>query len=167
MSIAVDKTGYLWVGTQDGAAYYDGRKWVTVNLPDRTVSNYVRTMFVASDSAIWLSPDRGKVHRLKSDHWRSFGVSDGLAGNIVNIIQETKEKTGEIVYWFGAPQGLSKYSKGKWKTFTTKNSSLVSNNILDICKTKDGVLWIATDQGVSHYIDGTLQNFALPKEFQG
>ncbi|MDP2304049.1 MAG: two-component regulator propeller domain-containing protein [Ignavibacteria bacterium] len=44
MSIAVDKTGYLWIGTQDGAAYYDGHKWVTVNLPDRTVSNYVRTI---------------------------------------------------------------------------------------------------------------------------
>ena len=85
----------------------------------------------------------------------------------MNSIQETKEKTGEIVYWFGTPRGLSKYSKGKWETFTTKNNSLVSNYISDICKTTDGSLWIATDHGVSHYVNGTLQNFALPKEFQG
>ena len=30
MAMAVDKSGYLWIGTQDGAAYYDGRKWTTI-----------------------------------------------------------------------------------------------------------------------------------------
>lgn len=167
MSIAVDKTGYLWIGTQDGAAYYDGRKWTTVNLPNRTVSNYIQSIFVASDSAIWLSADRGQVHRLKSDNWKSFGTSEGLASNVVNCIQETKEKTGAIVYWFGSTQGLSKYSNGKWKTFTTKNSSLISDYIYNICKSKDGSLWIGTNQGVSKYTDGTFQNFTLPKELQG
>jgi ligand-binding sensor domain-containing protein len=28
--MAFDSKGYLWVGTQDGAAYYNGRKWIAV-----------------------------------------------------------------------------------------------------------------------------------------
>ena len=30
--ILIDKKGYLWVGTQDGAAYYNGRRWTHIKL---------------------------------------------------------------------------------------------------------------------------------------
>jgi hypothetical protein len=30
-AMAFDKKGYLWVGSQDGAAYYNGRVWTVVN----------------------------------------------------------------------------------------------------------------------------------------
>src|SRR5687767_5289003 len=47
-AMAFDQRGYLWVGTQDGAAYYDGRAWTVVNMPNRTVSNFVRSILVAA-----------------------------------------------------------------------------------------------------------------------
>src|SRR5262245_21183590 len=41
-AIAIDKKGCLWVGTQDGAARYNGRIWQTVNMPARTNSNLIQ-----------------------------------------------------------------------------------------------------------------------------
>ena len=38
-SIAKDALGYLWVATQDGAARWNGREWLTIDMPDRDVSN--------------------------------------------------------------------------------------------------------------------------------
>jgi|GEM_PF-3415074 len=168
MSMAIDRQGYLWIGTQDGAAYYDGRKWTTVNLPNRTVSNYVQTIFIASDSAIWFSADRGQVHRYKSGQWKSYGTLDGLPSNIVNNIQETKNKNSNShTYWFGTSLGLSKFSNGKWTTYTTKNSSIISDYIYDIFKASDDKLLIATNSGVSIYNNGFFQNFELPRELKG
>ena len=45
--IAKDTLGYLWVATQDGAARWNGREWLTIDMPDRDVSNYIRTIVAA------------------------------------------------------------------------------------------------------------------------
>ena len=50
MSASRDALGYLWVGTQDGAARWNGREWLTIDMPDREVSNYVRSLAAARRS---------------------------------------------------------------------------------------------------------------------
>ncbi len=163
MALATDSSGRLWIGTQDGAAYYNGRKWTIVNLPNRTTSNYVQSMFVASDGAIWFSANRGQVHRYMAGHWQSFDISDGLASTMVRSIQETNDEHGGQVLWFGTSRGISKYSRGQWQTFNTGNSTLMSDHVYDICKSADGTLWVATDRGASRYVDGAFQNVELPQ----
>ncbi|MCC6742521.1 MAG: hypothetical protein IT175_01555, partial [Acidobacteria bacterium] len=59
MAMAIDARGYLWVATQDGLATYNGRAWTVMNLPDRTVSNFVRSMIIASDGSIWCGRENG------------------------------------------------------------------------------------------------------------
>src|SRR5688572_17943189 len=46
MAMAYDRQRFLWVGTQDGLAVYNGRGWAVQNLPNRTVSNFVRSMII-------------------------------------------------------------------------------------------------------------------------
>ncbi|HNC45619.1 MAG TPA: two-component regulator propeller domain-containing protein, partial [Acidobacteriota bacterium] len=53
MCLEVDQRGYLWAGTQDGAACFNGRAWTTLNMPNQTASNYVRAILPASDGSIW------------------------------------------------------------------------------------------------------------------
>ena len=50
MALAIDRLGYLWVATQDGLATYNGRSWSVINMPNRTVSNFVRSMIIAAKS---------------------------------------------------------------------------------------------------------------------
>src|SRR5687768_5055620 len=68
-TIAFDKRGYLWVGTQDGAAYYNGRRWTVVHMPHRNVSNWITEILMASDGSIWFATYIGGVARLKDDQW--------------------------------------------------------------------------------------------------
>ncbi len=146
--MATDSSGRLWVGTQDGAAYYDQRKWTVVNMPKRTISNWVQSMFVAGDGAIWFGMGRGGVHRYALGRWESFDTLDGLAGRTVRRICETKEENGERAVWFATDRGLSKFAGERWRTYTKQNG-LIGDIVNDVCNSTDGALWVGTDQGVS------------------
>ncbi|MCD4750105.1 MAG: hypothetical protein K8R59_12095, partial [Thermoanaerobaculales bacterium] len=68
-AITRDKRGFLWVGTQDGAAYYDGRNWTVVNMPSRLKSNFVRSILSSSDGSLWFATQAGGIFRLFEDQW--------------------------------------------------------------------------------------------------
>ncbi len=152
-AIATDSSGRLWVGTQDGAAYYNGRQWNTLNMPNRSVSNYVHAIFVASDSAVWFAAARGAVHRYLNGVWTSFDTSSGLGGTIVRRIFETHEVSSRRTLWFATDRGLSVYADGKWRTATTRDG-LAGDVVHDICQAAKNIVWVATDKGISEYVDG-------------
>jgi len=87
--MAFDKKGYLWVGSQDGAAYYNGRAWTVVNMPNRTISNFVRSIVVASDESIWFGRQEGGVSRLKDGTWTNFDEKSGayLSFRMLNTLE--------------------------------------------------------------------------------
>src|SRR5262245_61965291 len=53
IALAFDHEGYLWIGTEDGAARYDGRAWRVMPMPNRMESNHVRVIHSASDGSLW------------------------------------------------------------------------------------------------------------------
>ena len=53
---------------------------------------------------------------------------------------------GEI--WAADGSGLCKYNGSTWEAFTTSNSGIPSDYVLDVATGSDSVIWIATDAGV-------------------
>lgn len=149
--LAFDPKGYLWVATQDGPAYYNGRSWVRVDLPNRAVSNNVRAMVVASDGSIWFGTDGGGVLQHKNGEWHSFTEASGaLPSNQVRCLVETWSISGQSMIWVGTRNGLACLEAGKWTHYTTK-SGLPNNWVLSLLETR-GVngnrqLWVGTDGG--------------------
>jgi ligand-binding sensor domain-containing protein len=70
--MAVDQKNYLWVGTQDGAAFYNGRKWTVVNMPIKTVANEIRSMLVTADGSILFGTIAGGLVKLKENRWTVY-----------------------------------------------------------------------------------------------
>src|SRR5262244_484625 len=96
-AMAFDQKNYLWVGTQDGAAYYNGRKWIVVNMPNRNVSNHIQALLVTADGSIWFGTAGGGLSRLKDGEWKSFDTSSGLPNNNVTSLLETGSKNNSHV----------------------------------------------------------------------
>ncbi|TEB41083.1 hypothetical protein D0809_27335, partial [Flavobacterium circumlabens] len=75
-----------------------------------------------------------------------------ISSNAVWCIREIGEEL-----WFGTSKGLSIFNK-KTKLFTsvfhsdTDASTLASNNILSILKTKKGAIWVGTTKGLCKMI---------------
>ena len=92
-AIATDREGFLWVGTQDGAARYDGRSWQTVDMPGRAVSNFVRSVLAARDGSVWFGREDGGLVRLRSGRTETFDAAAGLPASRVNHVLERADGT--------------------------------------------------------------------------
>jgi len=101
-AIARDAAGYLWVGTQDGAARWNGREWLTIDMPDREVSNYIRTLVAARDGTLWFGREAGGVVHLRLEpmvasprpqDFTVFDTAQGLPASRVNRLLEASDGT--------------------------------------------------------------------------
>lgn len=148
MSLERDANGFLWVGAQDGVAYFDGRNWRTVVIPNRTISNYVYDILAARDGALWFGTDGGGLHRFAGGEWRTLDTGNGLISNHIRKLHETVDENGRSIIWIGTRDGLSRYNGETFSNFDTSNG-LPKNTVRSFAETSDGSLWIGTTDGVA------------------
>lgn len=160
-AMAFDRNGYLWVGTQDGAAFYNGRVWTVVNMPNRTVSNFVRSILVASDDSIWFGRQEGGVSRLKDGGWTTFDDRSVLPDKRVNALLETRALDGAQVIWVGTDRGLAQLVGNQWVRFDA-SSGLPDDRVTSLLETKESdgtsVVWVGTDKGLARFARGEWRN---------
>jgi signal transduction histidine kinase/DNA-binding response OmpR family regulator/ligand-binding sensor domain-containing protein/HPt (histidine-containing phosphotransfer) domain-containing protein len=156
-AMAFDHKGYLWVGTQDGAAFYNGRVWSVVNMPNRTASNFVRCILVASDGSTWFGRQEGGASRLKDGNWTTYEETSALPDKRVNALLETRGPDGAQVIWIGTDRGLAQFAGGQWARFDSRNG-LPDDRVSSLVETKasdgTGVLWVGTDKGLGKFAGG-------------
>src|SRR5579859_2817724 len=78
--------GFLWVGTDEGLARFDGYEFVSFgkdqgNLP----SNSVNVLAAGSDGALWIGTPGG-LTRCSQGRFQTFTQKDGLPGNAVTAL---------------------------------------------------------------------------------
>lgn len=112
MATAFDQIGYLWVGTKDGVARYNGRQWTTIDLTAVAGSNFVHAICAASDGAMWFGTNGGGVARLQNGEWSTLTVRDGLPSNDVSSIAESIDAAGLRTVWIGTESGVASISEG-------------------------------------------------------
>lgn len=140
--IAFDGAGRLWVGTADGAAYYNGRVWTVVNMPNRTVSNDVLAVLPAKDASMWFGTFNGGAIRLKDGEWSIFDTAAGLPSNWVKFLLE--DSRGRV--WASTDKGVAVYEGGQWRNVST---GLPALDVKCLLETGRGELLAGTVNGVA------------------
>ncbi|MBL8150191.1 MAG: GAF domain-containing protein [Blastocatellia bacterium] len=172
LALELDKIGYIWAGTQDGAAYFNGRTWTVVNMPNRFRSNYISSILAAEDGSMWFATEGNGIHRLKDQTWASFDQTIGLASNSVNYLFETFDANGKSTIWAATANGIARFDGNSWIS-VAGTEELPNRNVKVITETTstDGkhILWIGTEKGLGSYSDGkwtsyTQSNSPLPND---
>ncbi len=156
-SIAQTKDGYVWIGTEEGLARFDGIRFTVFdkqNTP-QLKSNYIRTLLADRQGALWIGTAEGLV-RLLDGKFAVFTTNEGLPSDTIQAVYEDHE--GNL--WVATANGLGLFKSGGVTTFTTRER-LVGGSIQALFEDADHALWIATSYGVGRLKDGKFANYTV------
>mgnify|MGYP002336231899 CR=1 FL=1 len=153
-----DGDGYLWIGTEEGPARYDGRSWKPVTLPRRTVSSLVRGICATRDRSVWFGTHGGGLYRLHEGDWTVYdAASSALPDDIVITVHETVDPAGRSTLWAGTRRGLAVVEGGRWRIVDVTNG-LPNDVVMCVLESTDDVgqraMWVGTRGGLARYERG-------------
>ncbi len=158
-AIARTPDGYLWVGTLEGLAHFDGVHFGVFdrrNTPEM-ISPNVNTLMVDSKARLWVGTQIGLM-RLEGGEKKTGGRGakllmykgpQGLADAQIQALAQDRE--GRI--WVGTRAGLFRIEGGPPKLFTTSDG-LGDVNIRAVHQDKSGTLWVASGASGLYQLKG-------------
>jgi ligand-binding sensor domain-containing protein len=126
-----------------GAGELPRFRWENFTTAQGLPNNRVYSVCVDGDR-IWAGTDNG-LGLYEHDKWRVFTPADGLAHRAVLYVTLDKQ-THDL--WIATMGGLSRYSGGRFDTFTQLNSGLANDVVYGVSALGDYV-WVATAAGGS------------------
>lgn len=174
-SIQQDQHGFMWFGTTNGIARYDGQNFLTFRHDDADVnsisSNNSGNLFIDSKNNLWIGTfggglnvlkiDEGEIHRFP---YSSHDFTSMISENVQTFIEDSHGKL-----WIGTGTGLYQLADNGLKFFPQDEAhanDLSHIRIWDLLQTEDEYIWISTSAGLSKFdpTTGTYEYFKLPDE---
>ncbi len=115
----------------------------------------IRDIAFIANNEIWYATFGMGLYLQDAGTFRNIGAEKGLdpAGMVFDMIT----KDGDT--YVATRNGLFIYSGNRIKKHLKKVDGLPSNIILDLDIGKDGILWLATANGLSKYVNSTFVNY--------
>jgi signal transduction histidine kinase/ligand-binding sensor domain-containing protein/CheY-like chemotaxis protein len=166
-ALAQDGDGFIWVGTGDGLARYDGIEFVVFrhrpDAADSLPSNIVQALHVDAAGRVWVGTEGGGLSMLAPGaagfrHFRP-GVTEGMA--LEDVWSITSGPDGAL--WFGGfGGGLYRLDPGTdalqvFRHRADDPASLSSDHVLAIAVDAGGQVWVAGTQGLDRYDAGSFR----------
>jgi signal transduction histidine kinase/CheY-like chemotaxis protein/ligand-binding sensor domain-containing protein/HPt (histidine-containing phosphotransfer) domain-containing protein len=142
-SIARTPDGYLWLGTQEGLARFDGVRFVIFDRENTPAlsAKFISVLLVDSRGRLWIGTSNG-LTVLEDGRFRSFSDAVLSATRVQDLVED---REGRI--WAGTEAGLFRIEDGDKVTRFTRSSGLTDENIVAVHEDRAGTLWIATISG--------------------
>jgi ligand-binding sensor domain-containing protein/two-component sensor histidine kinase len=163
-TIETSPDGTVWFSTSSGLVKYDGKQFRRWSLKDGIPSNQVGGLLRTRDGALWMST----VHSLTRFDGTNFTEPVLLSG-IRHMTADRLFQAKDGALWFCGhdfESGIYRYD-GTTISRLGEEEGLICNVINDIAETSDGILWLATDRGLSRFDGTTILSFPLGFDMGG
>ena len=158
-AIIQTRDGYLWLGTQEGLARFDGLHFTIYNKKnvEQLTNSWIRALCQDREGNLWIGTDGGGLTCLKPGNRKGetfiiYTKKQGLSNQRIRSIYEDRQ--GNL--WIGTEGGgLNRLKNGKFTAYTTRQG-LSANAVLSICEDRKGGLWIGTKTGLNRWKDDQL-----------
>jgi ligand-binding sensor domain-containing protein/signal transduction histidine kinase/CheY-like chemotaxis protein/HPt (histidine-containing phosphotransfer) domain-containing protein len=157
-AIARTPDGYLWVGTEEGLARFDGVRFTvyddnTSGIPKRNVT----VLSVDHAGRLWIGTGSG-ISVLDKGRFTPIDRIAGLAHAYIRAIVEGK--SGRL--WVGTEGGLFEIGGSRGLAFDASNG-LRDDHIQALLEDREGVLWVGTSGGLLRYDGKRFETVVLGK----
>ena len=143
-SLLQTRDGWLWVGTTNGLARFDGVTFRAFGERHGLPGLSVTCLHEDARGTLWVGTEGGGLARWDGVRFQPLPAGDGRGDSSVFSIAE--DSTGAL--WFGTSGGLLEYRDGK---FTRRHDGLT----LRVAPDKDGIWFLLGSAGVSYW-DGKI-----------
>ncbi|RPJ70617.1 MAG: hypothetical protein EHM24_14960, partial [Acidobacteria bacterium] len=151
------RDGYIWIGTQDGLAQFDGVRFVVfdrANTPAMVREN-IRALAEDTDGTLWIGTDLGLL-RYRHGAFTHFGSADGLSSDQVRSLLVDRDG----LLWVGTERGLSLVKGGRISSAALP--ALADIAVTRMAQAADGSILFATVQGLHRLHSGRpLERFGV------
>lgn len=157
-SVLQSSNGYIWLGTQEGLARFDGFDFTIFDKHQTGLeSKTITALFEDSKGAIWIGTVDG-LSRYRNGRFETITSSDGLVGDYVTALMEDRQ--GRI--WAATyDKGVSIIEGASIHAFPA-GKDLVSNSISALYQDASGTIWLGTtDAGLMRYRDGRITTYSV------
>ena len=147
ITIAEDTNGDIYFGGGNGVFKFDGESWNKIELPE---GNFiVRTMDINSNGDIAIGHNSGLLIK-KGDEWQNLNKENSeLRLGTVRAVKFTEDHKLIVGYGGGfGDGGFSIIENEKWTHYNKTNSKVPDHMVRDIEIGKNGVIWMATNNGL-------------------
>jgi ligand-binding sensor domain-containing protein/signal transduction histidine kinase len=156
-AIAQTRDGYLWVGTEEGLARFDGMRFTVFDKENTPAlqSNHISALLVDSQDALWIGTQGGGLVRLQGGRFFTYTTQDGLPNDSILSLYQDEGK----VLWIGTDGGgVSRFLAGKFETYTSRNG-LPNDSVFSLAGDRHGNLWIGTHTGLARLSNGKIRTY--------
>ncbi len=161
-----DRTGFLWVGTQDGLNRYDGTGF-RIFPPNPRNARALASGFILAlaeerrTGHLWVGTGGGGLSRYdpateRFRTWRATGQPGGLASDFVRAV--FVDRAGRV--WVGTENGLCRYEPrtGAFVTYPHllapgERPDARHQSVRALTQGPDGTLWVGTGDGHLNRVD--------------
>jgi ligand-binding sensor domain-containing protein len=154
-SIAETADGYLWTGSEEGLARFDGSSFT--NFDHRKTAGIPANMFTAlavdAHGELWAATREHGLLHLVGGEFRS--IAWGMGQQEPQILALAFDRAGDL--WVGTrDRGLARLHAGIRVTTLGVRDGLPSDDIRSILSGRDGSLWIGTFRGLARWRSGQI-----------
>ncbi|MGD2092988.1 MAG: two-component regulator propeller domain-containing protein [Candidatus Aminicenantes bacterium] len=157
VTIIQDKQGYLWLGTQEGLARFDGVDFKVYNKrnTEQISNNRIQVLYEDSAGNLWIGTNGGGLVQRANETFTAYTTGDGLSNNIIFSIYQDREKN----LWIGTEKGLNRMRENQITPY--KSEPGLSNSIIRyIHEDREGGLWFGTHgAGLCHLEKGKFTRY--------
>ncbi len=163
-----DRTGYLWVGTENGLNRYDGYRFAHfMSVPDDPASlrdSSITTLFEDRAGHLWIGTKSGGLHLFdgRTETFAAFDAESDAHARVSNnrIYRIFEDAAGNV--WIGTAGGLDRLSWDgsdlasirieSFRNDPSNPESLSHNRVTSIAQEASGTIWVGTRAGLNRLV---------------
>ncbi len=154
-AMARDRDGNLWVGTAGSGLYrVAGQEVANFGAHDGLSDNRVLSVFEDREGSVWIGTASG-LERFRDTRLLTVTHHEGLPSDAAEILQVARDGS---VYVFCSGGGLAHIQDGAVTAFT-KNEGLSGLYADGMFESRDGSIWLGTNNGLTRFRNGRFDLF--------